>query len=81
LLHTYKQEEDMNEQLLSLREVASLLHVQPYQIAYLLTTGRVPEPKVRLGNRRAFAKEDIQRLAARMNVAIPENFNQGDHRG
>ena len=71
----------MNEQLLSIREVASLLRVQPYQIAYLLTTGRVPEPKIRLGNRRAFGHEDIQRLAARMNVAVPENFSQEEHHG
>ena len=64
----------MNERLFSINEVARLLGVQPYQITYLLTTGKVPEPRTRLGNRRAFAADDIQRLAARFQVKIPKDF-------
>ena len=64
----------MNENLFSIREVAHILNVQPYQIAYLLTTGKVPEPKVRLGGRRAFAVEDIQRLSTRFDVALPDDL-------
>jgi len=64
----------MNEILYSMKEVARILRVQNYQIAYLLNTNRVPEPKVRLGNRRAFSVEDIQRLAARLHVEVPGDF-------
>lgn len=64
----------MNDSLFSIREVACILHVQPYQIAYLLTTGKVPEPKFRLGNRRAFSAEDIQRLSTQFNVAMPKDL-------
>ena len=62
----------MNDKLFSIREVARILRVQPYQIAYVLTIGKVPEPQLRLGNRRAFAKEDIQRLAAEFGVELPD---------
>jgi hypothetical protein len=70
-LDTYNQEEAMSETLYSMKDAARILRVQPYQIAYLLNTSRVPEPKVRLGGRRAFAEEDIQRLAARLRVELP----------
>ena len=64
----------MNETLFSIKEAARILRVQPYQIAYLLDNNRVPEPKVRLGNRRAFSVEDIQRLADRLNVKPAKDF-------
>lgn len=48
--------------LYSIREVAKILKKQPYQITYLLETGQVPEPKVRLGNRRAFSLEEVTQL-------------------
>lgn len=69
----------MNETLFSMKEVARILRVQPYQIAYLLNTNRVPEPKVRLGGRRAFAAEDIERLAARLHVELPLERAEGQH--
>lgn len=53
----------MNERkLYSIREVAKLLRKQPYQITYLLETSKVPEPKIRLGNRRAFDLDEVQSL-------------------
>ena len=48
--------------LYSIAEVARILKKQPYHIAYVLNTGKLPEPKMRIGNRRAFDGEDIQRL-------------------
>lgn len=48
--------------LYSIREVAHLLKKQPYQITYVLSTGKVTEPKVRLGNRRAFDSEEVEAL-------------------
>jgi DNA-binding transcriptional MerR regulator len=68
----------MNQNLYSIREVAHILRVQQYQIAYLLTTGKVPEPQTRLGNRRAFSVDDIERLAKCLNVALPKTFTQED---
>jgi DNA-binding transcriptional MerR regulator len=47
-----------------LGDVASLLRVQPYRITYLITSGQVPEPAMRLGNRRMFTTADIARIAA-----------------
>ena len=48
--------------LYTISEVARMLKKQPYQIVYVLGTGKVPEPKVRIGNRRAFDGGDIKRL-------------------
>jgi DNA-binding transcriptional MerR regulator len=45
-----------------LGDVARSLGCQPYKIVYLLTTGQVPEPR-RIGNRRLFKREDIDRIA------------------
>jgi hypothetical protein len=64
-------------ELFSMKDVARILRVQPYQIAYLLNTNRVPEPQVRLGTRRAFSAADIQRLAERLNVEVPVDFGKG----
>jgi len=64
----------MNQTLYSIREAARILRKQPYQIAYLLDNNRVPEPRVRLGNRRAFSAEDIRRLAAKFGVELPDDF-------
>jgi hypothetical protein len=50
-----------------LGDVARTLGCQPYRIVYLLTTGQVPEPG-RLGNRRLFREEDVQRIAARLGI-------------
>lgn len=51
-----------DRKLYSIREVAKLLKKQPYQITYLLETSQVPEPKIRLGNRRAFDLDEVQSL-------------------
>ena len=64
----------MNEKYYSISEVAGMLGAQPYQIAYLLVNKRVPEPKVRLGGRRAFAIDDIQRIADRLGKKLPKDF-------
>lgn len=45
-----------------LSEAAATLHCKPYQIAYLLSTRRIPEP-VRIGGRRAFTTSDLARIA------------------
>jgi hypothetical protein len=49
-----------------LGDVARFLRTKPHRIVYLLTSGQVPEPEMRLGNRRLFSTEDIERLAAKL---------------
>ena len=50
-----------------LGDVAKNLHVPPHRIVYLLSSGQVPEPAVRLGGRRIFLPEDVERLAWHLN--------------
>jgi len=54
-------------QWLLLGDVARPLRKRPYQIVYLLSSRQVPEPVLRLGNRRVFTAEDVERLKARFN--------------
>ncbi len=51
----------MKEQM-TLRSVARLLRVKPYQVTYALSVGLVPEPKLRISNQRVFQPDDIERL-------------------
>ena len=51
-----------------LRDVSRLLKVKPYQIAYALSVGLVPEPQLRISNKRIFTAEDIATLAEHFKV-------------
>ena len=51
-----------NTKLLLLGEVARVVRCQPHVITYLLTTAKVPEPALRLGNRRVFTEQDVERI-------------------
>jgi DNA-binding transcriptional MerR regulator len=55
-----------------LGDVSRKLGCAPYRIVYLLTTGQVPEPRLRLGNRRLFTSEDIDRIAARLGINVEQ---------
>jgi hypothetical protein len=46
-----------------LGEVAKFLGRKPHQIVHLLTTAKIPEPQVRIANKRLFTRADIERLA------------------
>ena len=46
-----------------LGEVAKVLAHKPHQIVHLLTTAKIPEPQVRIANKRLFTRADIERLA------------------
>ena len=49
--------------VLFLADVCRALHVPPYRVDYLLRAGRVPDvPK--LGGRRVFTWDDVERLRA-----------------
>jgi len=61
-LTLYRTEEQMNKVFL-LNEVAKLFKMRPHQVAYAISSGLVPEPKLRIGNKRIFQADDIKRLA------------------
>lgn len=52
---------------LSLGQVSKLLGIRSNRIDHACSQGFVPEP-VRIGNRRAFQKDDIKRLAKHFGV-------------
>ena len=49
---------------LLLGDVARLLDTPPHRIVYLLTARKVPEPALRVGGRRVFTAEDVERVRA-----------------
>ena len=53
----------MNEQLFLIGDVARRLNVAPHRVAYLFLTRKLPEPQLRLGNRRIFTEADVRRVA------------------
>ena len=59
----------MNKHI-SLKDVARLLKKKPYQVAYALSVGQVPEPELRIANKRVFQREDVQRLAKHFRVTL-----------
>lgn len=59
------------EQLLSTGEVAKLLGLQVYQIAYAHSTGQLAEPARRILNKRLYAPEDVRRVAEHFGVTLP----------
>ena len=62
----------MPTEFLLLSETARLLGVKPYQVTYALVQGFVPEPRLRIGNRRVFQAEDVQRLALHFGLPVPD---------
>ena len=48
-----------------LSEVAKLLKRRPHQVAYAISSGLIPEPTLRIGNKRIFQSDDIKRLEIR----------------
>ena len=59
------------DQALSLRQVAELLKLQHYRIEYAIATHRIPEPAVRVANKRIFQQADIRAIATHFGVTYP----------
>ena len=57
---------------LSLRDAARVLKLKAYQIDHALAVGSVPEPALRVSNRRVFQREDLKRLASHFGVRLQE---------
>jgi len=53
----------MAEELFLISDVAKRLNVPPHRVAYLFLTRKLPEPKLRLGNRRVFTVGEARRVA------------------
>ena len=53
----------MTEQLCLIGDVSRKLNVPPHRIAYLYLTRKLPEPELRLGNRRVFTEADVRSIA------------------
>lgn len=65
----------------ALGDVARLLKVQGYQIAYAITTGALPDASCRIANKRCFTEEDVQRIACHFGVEITTPSSEGETEG
>ena len=50
----------MTKTLFLLRDAAMQIGVKPYQLAYALSISDLPEPVLRLGNKRIFTESDVR---------------------
>jgi len=57
-----------------LGQVAKVLDRKPHQIVHLLTTRAIPEPELRIANKRLFSSEDVARLARHFKVTPRWDF-------
>jgi hypothetical protein len=59
-----------------LGEVARILNRKPHHVVYPLVTGQIPEPETRIGGKRLFTVDDVERLGrhfgARPNWSVLE---------
>jgi hypothetical protein len=62
-----------------LSDVARLLRCRPYRIAYLLSTRQVPEPSLRIGNKRVFTPNDISRIAEKLQIQRTQKLHEEDN--
>ena len=65
----------MNDEQLLLAEAARRIGVKPYQITYAISNNLVADVP-RIGNRRIFCNEDLQRFADHFGVILKEVNNE-----
>lgn len=53
----------MTQQLFLISDVSRMLGVPAHRIAYQYMTRKLPEPSLKLGNRRVFTLADVQKVA------------------
>lgn len=51
------------QQLLGLGDVSKVIGIARHKIEYAIANGAIPEPTLRIANKRAFTTEDLQRIA------------------
>jgi len=64
------------KQLLSTGDVSKLLGIAKHKIEYAIANGLIPEPELRVANKRIFIVEDVQRVANHFGVEL--NIEEGD---
>jgi hypothetical protein len=60
---TEVEEVSVTQQLYLISDVSRMLGVPAHRIAYQYMTRKLPEPALKLGNRRVFTLADVQRVA------------------
>ena len=80
LPHSYRKEVNM-EKFYALSDIARLLDVQGYRIAYAISTGALPDAEQRIANKRCFSEADVQRIARHFEVEIPTQCGEGTQEG
>ncbi len=55
-------------QLLSTGDVSKLLSIAKHKIEYAIANGSIPEPELRIANKRIFTSDDVQRVANHFGV-------------
>jgi DNA-binding transcriptional MerR regulator len=66
----------MTQQLYLMSDVSRMLGVPAHRIAYLFMTRKLPEPQLRLGNRRVFSRSDVQKLAKTLGRQIGDQVSR-----
>ena len=69
----------MTEQYYTLKDVAAILHTKPHRIVYQLITNNVTDVP-RIGGRRIFTIEDMQRIASALDIEIMHDLKIKDRR-
>jgi DNA-binding transcriptional MerR regulator len=59
-------------QLYLISDVSRLLGIPAHRIAYQYMTRKIPEPQLRMGNRRVFTIADVQRVAKALGRPLVE---------
>ena len=65
------------QQLLGLGDVSRIIGIARHKIEYAIANGAIPEPTLRIANKRAFTEEDLQRIADYFGIEI----KTGDEKG
>lgn len=58
------------KQLLSTGDVSKLLGIAKHKIEYAIANGSIPEPELRIANKRVFTSDDVQRVANHFGVEL-----------
>jgi hypothetical protein len=58
---------------MSLQDIAAALRVRSHRVQYAVANSLVPEPALKIGNRRIFQAEDLRRLAEYFGLPLPDD--------
>ena len=58
------------QQILGLGDVSRLIGIARHRIEYAISNGAIPEPELRIANKRVFTTEDTERIADYFGVVM-----------